>query len=60
MIFHKRHRRPIGTAILFLLAALVLYLVAAQIYREAMQKSGTPAFVPPGWVGPTSPPPGRP
>jgi len=57
----RKARDPIIVAIalfILLFVALFLYLASAAIDRRSAIKSAAPMpWAPPGWVGPTTPPP---
>lgn len=56
----KHARDPLAVAILIfslLCVALMLYLLTAVVRKKTPTPAPTP-FIPPGWVNPTSPPPG--
>lgn len=55
----KAARNPAMVALILfalLTVALILYLASAALERRAARKSPMP-WSPPGWTGPTSPPP---
>lgn len=56
----RKPRDPVAVAILLvslLVVTLLVFLASAAVRKQAGDKREP--FVPPGWVGPTSPPPGR-
>lgn len=56
----RKPRDPVAVAVLLvsmLVATLIVFLASAAVRKKAGDRREP--FVPPGWVGPTSPPPGR-